>query len=75
MSEQVKERVGEGAQQIQEKASEAKHETRERLRLRMKEQRAGADVWKRIHAVTKRVEMNGYQRMRVRASRDHATQM
>ena len=32
MSEQVKERVGEGAQQIQEKASEAKQETRERLR-------------------------------------------
>jgi ElaB/YqjD/DUF883 family membrane-anchored ribosome-binding protein len=32
MSEQVKERVGEGAQQIQEKASEAKHTTRERVR-------------------------------------------
>lgn len=35
MSEQVKERVGEGAQQIQEKASEAKHETRERLRQQL----------------------------------------
>lgn len=32
MSEQVKERVGEGAQQIQEKASEAKQNTRERVR-------------------------------------------
>jgi ElaB/YqjD/DUF883 family membrane-anchored ribosome-binding protein len=32
MSEQVKERVGEGAQQIQQKASEAKVQTRERLR-------------------------------------------
>ena len=32
MSEQVKERVGEGAQQIQEKASEAKQQTRRRLR-------------------------------------------
>lgn len=31
MSEQVKERVGEGAQQVQEKASEAKERTRERL--------------------------------------------
>jgi hypothetical protein len=31
-TEQVKERVGEGAQQIQEKASEAKVRTRERLR-------------------------------------------
>jgi ElaB/YqjD/DUF883 family membrane-anchored ribosome-binding protein len=32
MSEQVKERVGEGAQQIQERASEAKQNTRERVR-------------------------------------------
>jgi len=32
MSEQVKERVGEGAQQIQQKASEAKGKTREQLR-------------------------------------------
>jgi ElaB/YqjD/DUF883 family membrane-anchored ribosome-binding protein len=32
MSEHVKERVGEGAQQIQEKASEAKGKTREQLR-------------------------------------------
>lgn len=32
MSEQVKERVGEGAQQIQGKASEAKQNTRERVR-------------------------------------------
>jgi hypothetical protein len=32
MSEQVKERVGEGAQQIQEKASDAKVKTREQLR-------------------------------------------
>jgi ElaB/YqjD/DUF883 family membrane-anchored ribosome-binding protein len=32
MSEQVKERVGEGAEQIQEKASEAKQNTRERVR-------------------------------------------
>ena len=32
MSEQVKERVGEGAQQIQEKTSEAKQNTRERVR-------------------------------------------
>ena len=32
MSEQVKERVGEGAQQIQEKATEAKQQTRQRLR-------------------------------------------
>lgn len=32
MSEQVKERVGEGAQQMQEKASEAKQNTRERVR-------------------------------------------
>jgi ElaB/YqjD/DUF883 family membrane-anchored ribosome-binding protein len=31
-TEQVKERVGEGAQQIQEKASEAKSQTRERIR-------------------------------------------
>jgi hypothetical protein len=31
-TEQVKERVGEGAQQLQEKASEAKVRTRERLR-------------------------------------------
>jgi hypothetical protein len=31
MSEQVKERVGEGAQQVQEKASEAKAQTRQRL--------------------------------------------
>ena len=30
-AEQVKERVGEGAQQVQEKASEAKERTRERL--------------------------------------------
>jgi ElaB/YqjD/DUF883 family membrane-anchored ribosome-binding protein len=32
MSEQVKERVGEGAQQIQEKAVEAKQQTRTRVR-------------------------------------------
>ena len=32
MSEQVKERVGEGAQQMQQKASEAKVKTREQLR-------------------------------------------
>jgi ElaB/YqjD/DUF883 family membrane-anchored ribosome-binding protein len=32
MSEQLKERAGEGAQQIQEKASEAKQNTRERVR-------------------------------------------
>ena len=32
MSEQVKERVGEGAQQMQQKASEAKGKTREQLR-------------------------------------------
>jgi hypothetical protein len=31
-TEQVKERVGEGAQQIQQKASEAKSQTRERVR-------------------------------------------
>ena len=31
-TDQVKERVGEGAQQIQEKASEAKDQTRERIR-------------------------------------------
>jgi hypothetical protein len=32
MSEQVKERVGEGAQQVQQKAVEAKEQTRERVR-------------------------------------------
>ncbi|MFL5980550.1 MAG: hypothetical protein ACJ74R_02430 [Gaiellaceae bacterium] len=32
MSEQVKERVGEGAQQVQQKAVEAKDQTRERMR-------------------------------------------
>ena len=35
MSEQVKERVGEGAQQMQQKASEAKGKTREQLRQRV----------------------------------------
>ena len=35
MSEQVKERVGEGAQQIQQKASEAKVQTREQLRQQL----------------------------------------
>jgi hypothetical protein len=35
MSEQVKERVGEGAQQIQQKASDAKVQTREQLRQQL----------------------------------------
>ncbi|MFL5946212.1 MAG: hypothetical protein ACJ74D_11105 [Gaiellaceae bacterium] len=35
MSEQVKERVGEGAQQVQEKASEAKDRTRQKLSMEL----------------------------------------
>jgi hypothetical protein len=46
MSEQVKERVGEGAQQVQEKASEAKDRTRQRVteQLDDRSRRAGEQM-------------------------------
>src|SRR6476619_281255 len=51
------------------------NETRERLRLRMKEQRTGTDIWERVYPVAERIEMNRDQRVRVRSARDDAAQM
>src|SRR5678816_3116759 len=51
------------------------NEARERLRLRMKEQRTRTDIWERVYPVAKRIEMNRDQRVRVRSTSNHASQM